>query len=1179
MKSGDEFQGSSGDPRNNHGLAASRVSDTGLSLDEYHALLSIGPGVHYMCGADGDFAALFIDPCVTAQFGYAPEEFTNDPGFWASHIHPDDLARVFRDLEAVFTQDFHQHEYRFLHQDGGYRWVSDELRLLRDSAGEPVKIVGQWIDITLQIEERKTGEFFERGFNALAEGAIEGILVHQDFKPLFANQALADIYGYTIEEIMAMPSLIELIAPHDRDRLSGFSAARARGETPPEDYEQQGIRKDGSIIWLRNMARRIGWDGQDAIQSVVVDITRQKLLETELRDNQARLTESEARLRTILDNAPIAIYMKDAAGRYIFSNRQNAEWYGVDAVEAIGRTTADYFPPDYAEVAAAWDERATDGRETIVHEVDIPKRDNQMQHGLVFRVPVVDSKGDFFGVLGMNLDLSERRQAEQALKESEQRFRDFAEIASDSFWEMDENLRFSFTTLMRDAVHDTSNDIIGKTRWEAVGIDPAADPHWRAHKETLEQHKPFRNFIYTPTDKDGLRRHISISGSPLFDAEKEFAGYRGVAVDMTELYRSQEALLENEQRLQSIIDNSPSAIFLKDADARYLLVNKAFAAWYDLEPAELIGKTTFDVFPKDLAVKFTDIDQKVLEEGITSERDAEVPMAGGESRIVRFTKFPVRNSQGLITGIGVIGTDVTVYKQAERALKESERRVRDFAEATSDWFWETDAGNKLTHLSGSSSGWDDTMIRDRIGRSRFDFEEFDGTPEKWSRHRRALASRESFRDFRYKRSAPDGRILHASISGRPFFDLDGNFQGYRGTGMDITAEIEARTQLADAIDSMADGVIIFDAEERLVACNQRYREEYPLIADLVEPGAGFEMLIRAAADRGMIAEAVGRENEWIDGRLSAFHENESLFEQQLADGRWMQIAERKTPNGYTVSVRTDITELKQREGQLRQAQRLESIGQLTGGVAHDFNNMLTAVIGNLELIKDRGIEDERDRISVDIALRASFRGAELTRRLLAFARQQELDAKITQINELLPHFCQLAQRTISEDITIEMKLAAELWPSKIDPGELENALLNLVINARDAMPGGGRLTIETANRVVEGEPVAGFEELSPGSYVVVTVSDSGNGMSKEVQERVFEPFFTTKEAGKGSGLGLSMVFGFAKQSGGHVSVYSEEGMGTAVKIYLPSVEDAGNGESPVAETENSNRSVAKRSWW
>ncbi len=263
------------------------------------------------------------------------------------------------------------------------------------------------------------------------------------------------------------------------------------------------------------------------------------------------------------------------------------------------------------------------------------------------------------------------------------------------------------------------------------------------------------------------------------------------------------------------------------------------------------------------------------------------------------------------------------------------------------------------------------------------------------------------------------------------------------------------------------------------------------------------------------------------------------------------------------------TVLRESTDQLRQSQRLEAVGQLTGGIAHDFNNILAAIIGHLDLLQDsEAIADEFDRKGIATALRAALRGAELTHHLLAFARQQELDAKVTEINQMLPQFGQLAQRTIGEDVTVEMKLAADLWSTMVDAGQLESALLNLAINARDAMPDGGQLTVETANKVLEQDDTARHGDLTPGDYVIIAVSDTGTGMPAEVRERVFEPFFTTKAVGEGSGLGLSMVFGFAKQSGGHVSIASAAGAGTMVRIYLPRAEQTADAASTSEQSQD-----------
>jgi PAS domain S-box-containing protein len=251
----------------------------------------------------------------------------------------------------------------------------------------------------------------------------------------------------------------------------------------------------------------------------------------------------------------------------------------------------------------------------------------------------------------------------------------------------------------------------------------------------------------------------------------------------------------------------------------------------------------------------------------------------------------------------------------------------------------------------------------------------------------------------------------------------------------------------------------------------------------------------------------------------------------------------------------DLTERRAAEERLQQSQKMEGIGQLTGGVAHDFNNLLTVIIGNLEVLQrhlhDGELDTGRIRRSVDNAMRGARRAESLTQRLLAFSRQQPLDPKSIDIGRLVSGMSDLLRRTLGEQVSVETVLAGGLWRAHADPNQLEVAILNLAVNARDAMPDGGRLTLETANVHLDERDSSTHAELVPGQYVMLAVTDNGTGMPREVKARAFDPFFTTKDVGQGTGLGLSQVYGFVKQSRGHVKIYSEVGEGTTIKIYLP----------------------------
>jgi signal transduction histidine kinase/ActR/RegA family two-component response regulator len=254
---------------------------------------------------------------------------------------------------------------------------------------------------------------------------------------------------------------------------------------------------------------------------------------------------------------------------------------------------------------------------------------------------------------------------------------------------------------------------------------------------------------------------------------------------------------------------------------------------------------------------------------------------------------------------------------------------------------------------------------------------------------------------------------------------------------------------------------------------------------------------------------------------------------------------------YLLAVLDDVTERRAVQQQLQQAQKMEAVGRLTGGLAHDFNNLLLIMIGNLDLLVEEVRDNPEAAEKVDTVLMSSLRGADLTRQLLAFSRRQSLMPKRLQVNELIENTSKLLQRTLGENIGVELRLAADLWPVAVDESQLEAALVNMAINARDAMPNGGRLVVETRNTSLDKDYCEKYVDLSPGEFVEIDVTDNGTGMPPEVLSRVFEPFFTTKDPARGTGLGLSTVFGFMRQSGGHVTAYSEVGLGTTFKLYLP----------------------------
>jgi PAS domain S-box-containing protein len=503
------------------------------------------------------------------------------------------------------------------------------------------------------------------------------------------------------------------------------------------------------------------------------------------------------------------------------------------------------------------------------------------------------------------------------------------------------------------------------------------------------------------------------------------------------------------------------------------------------------------------------------------------------------------------------------------ALQASEQRFREMADNSPVIIWITDVNGEVTFLNRTwveftglprenacGSSWLNLVHPDDRERIRDEF--------------LAIHERRAQQRLEYRVRRADGEYRWMIDTASPYVDTSGEFHGYIGSVIDFTERKheeqslqQAKARLEREVEERTaerDRLWLVSSELMAVANrNGRLRAVNPAWTTTL----GFESdaLLRMYYMELVHPEDVIASIAWIDRALRG--EPFGYFENRIrhVDGSYRWISWTGTPGeGLLYCVGRDITGIKESthalreaEERLRQSQKMEAIGHLTGGVAHDFNNLLTVVIGNLDSLQRHlhGNGSERLRRSADHAMQGARRAASLTQRLLAFARRQPLDPKPIDPNKLVSAMSDLLARTLGERIEVQTVLAAGLWRVEVDPNQLESALLNLAVNARDAMTEGGKLTIETANTYLDERYAQKHADVASGQYVVLSVSDSGIGMSAEVVTHVFEPFFTTKPTGHGTGLGLSQVYGFVKQSGGHVKLYSEPNEGTTVKLYLP----------------------------
>lgn len=410
----------------------------------------------------------------------------------------------------------------------------------------------------------------------------------------------------------------------------------------------------------------------------------------------------------------------------------------------------------------------------------------------------------------------------------------------------------------------------------------------------------------------------------------------------------------------------------------------------------------------------------------------------------------------------------------------------------------------------------------------------------------------------YRITGRDGHIRWVTERSAIVTDKDGHPLSLEGFIWNVSDQALARAELQHSknlletvIEAIPDGVYLKDYtnDGRYVVVNSATERLVGRTSQEIVGRSDYELFPQELAD------SFAEEDRIIINGEKPHFTMEQSFEtpigQRIIEVRKFPIREFHSQTNYVLGIVRDRTEQRGLEEQLKRVQRMEAVGQLTGGVAHDFNNLLAITMAYGEILRERVGHDQALVGIVDRVLEATQRGADLVSSLLAFARQQRLEPRTVDLNERLPGILSLLQRTLGENIRIHLLRDPNLWPALIDPNQFDNALVNLAINARDAMPNGGTLTIETVNVHMEADYIAQHIEVQPGDYIMLAVSDTGIGMTPEVLARAFEPFFTTKEPGRGTGLGLSMVYGFIKQSGGHVSIHSEAGLGTTIKLYLP----------------------------
>lgn len=662
---------------------------------------------------------------------------------------------------------------------------------------------------------------------------------------------------------------------------------------------------------------------------------------------------------------------------------------------------------------------------------------------------------------------------------------------------------------------------------------------------------------FSVLDEKGGRRVFRASASAIRDPAGNIDGAVVASRDVTDLYTALDEVTRKQEQYQTVFEGTREGLYVVDPDGAIVDVNSAGRV-HGYARESIVGKDArLFVVPEDRP-KFDDLKRAALNGETYHDEWRGLKEDGGIAYLrVVGSRIDLEGRPYLLIGV----QDITKHKDAERQLKHSEQRFRDMAGLLADWFWETDTDQRFTWMTRTNVFLpSDTSPDFVIGKTRQELYEilgYDGDVA--DRVEACMKAGEPFRDFVFSIGHPELGTVWISISGKPFYDENGELAGYRGVGRDVTERVQHEQAVRDSearlravLDNAPLGISLKDANGNVLLVNRSFAE---------------------ACDRS-VEEIVGRDTTYIlEHDPESVREYLALEKETIETGRTLRVerpmiikGERRDvvtikfpifgEDGQVEQVGTiinDLTKQRMTERALAQSQKMESLGKLTGGIAHDFNNILAVTLTSAELLLD-WIEpngDGRMRSMAQAIVDSALRGSRLTHRLLAFARQQSLEPETVEVAGFLDDLVPLLKRTLGEHIEIEKRADPGIWGLRVDVGQLENGLINLAVNARDAMPTGGVLRIEAANATIGEDDVLVSDGALPGDYVRISVSDTGVGMDRKTRERVFEPFFTTKETGKGTGLGLSMVYGFVMQSGGTIGVESEPGAGTTVSLYLP----------------------------
>ncbi len=892
--------------------------------------------------------------------------------------------------------------------------------------------------------------------DAIFDASRDGIVVEENDHIVYANNALANLYGYGSPEEVVGKHVSQFRVGDDDQRLLDFAHQRVAGEDAPAMYEFKGVRKDSRLFDVEVSVSSFQSGGKTFIVSTLRDSTERKQAERERQ-------ESQKRLRDLIDGVGPSMFvgLMTPEGILIECNRPALAAGGLRPEDVLGKPFVD--TNWWAHSAAARQQlreaiaRAALG-ESSRYDVQTQGAENKLIDVDFSLQPVRDETGEVVFLVPSASVITERKLAEDALRTSLAEFRTLAEAMPQMVWiTRSDGWNIYFSQQWMDYTGLTLEQSLGHG-WNKPFHPDDQQRAWDAWQQATAICGTY-SIESRLRRADGVYRWWLVRGVPLQGTDGNIVKWFGTCTDIhdlklaeLEVLRANESLRRSEERYRELVENAIDIIYTLDRDGNYTSVNKAAEKILGYSREETLARNIVQSVSPRFREQARRLHAAQLGGKDISAREVEVIARDGRCVTLEVNTRTI-NENGLAVGVQGIARDITERKRMELERVSLVSELESERARLADIF--THAPAFIASLRGPEHIFELANTR---------FYSLIGGP----RDIIGMRARDAFPE----------------VEGQAFFELLDNVYA---TGIPFVGN-EMPVEFANGTGGP---------------------RELKYINFVYQPLTGVNGKVS-----GIICHGV------------------DVTEQVLARHN-----------------------LQQTENQLRQSQKLESVGHLAGGIAHDFNNLLTVIMGYCEISLTRLERVDPVAQHIQEILKAATRAASLTCQLLAFSRKQVLQPKILDLNSVILNVEKMLGRLVGEDMELRTSPGVGLGLVKADPGQIEQVILNLVVNSRDAMPTGGKITIETANIYLDDAYASRHVAVQPGWYAMLAVTDGGHGMDEETQKLIFEPFFTTKEQGKGTGLGLSTVYGIVKQSGGSIWVYSEVGVGTTFKIYLPLVNE------------------------